>query len=77
MGRGDVLQIKLWVSCGECGGSPLEYGGGGGVGAWGDSVVPEHPALATGSAVETCAARGRDLAGVLEQRVRRDGIAST
>lgn len=47
------------------------------MGAWGHSLVPEHPALATGSAVETCAGRGRYLAGVLEQRVHGDGIAPT
>lgn len=59
------------------GGSPLEYGGGGGVGAWGDSMVPEHPALATGPAVEAGTGSGWDLAWVLEQWVRWDGIAPT
>lgn len=68
-GRGELQGVIQGVeqSCGygECG-SPLEYGGGGGVGAWGDSVVPEHPALATWPAVEAGAGCRWNLTGVLE-----------
>lgn len=52
-------------SCYEECRSPLEHGVSG-EGAWGDSVVPEHPALATWPAVKASTGRGRNLTGVLE-----------
>lgn len=71
-----VLRAEPSCGYGECR-SPLEYGGGGGVGAWVDSLVPEHPTLATGSAVEASTGCGRDLTWILEQRVHGDSIAPT